>query len=86
MKEFLPVLQNCSLFDGIAAADLPALLACLGGRVYSYKKGQIILQEGQSATWIGIVLEGAVQLIREDYFGNRSIMGHIEPLQLFGET
>ena len=86
MKEFFPILQNCSLFEGIAPADLPTLLPCLGGRVYGYKKGQIILQEGQSATWIGIVLLGSVQLIREDYFGNRSIMGHIEPLQLFGET
>ena len=86
MKEFLPILQNCTLFAGIGAGDLPGLMACLGGRVHAYRKGQTILEEGQSASTIGIVLTGAVQLIREDYFGNRSIMGHIAPLQLFGET
>ena len=62
MKEFFPILQNCSLFEGIAPADLPTLLPCLGGRVYGYKKGQIILQEGQSATWIGIVLLGSIYI------------------------
>jgi CRP-like cAMP-binding protein len=86
MKEFLPILQNCTLFAGIGAGDLPGLMACLGGRVHTYRKGQTILEEGQSASTIGIVLTGAVQLIREDYFGSRSIMGHIAPLQLFGET
>jgi CRP-like cAMP-binding protein len=86
MKENLPILQRCALFSGIHPEDLPVLLTCLGGKVHSYKKDQIIWSEGDRVAHIGIVLTGAVQLIREDYDGNRSIMGHMGPGQLFGET
>lgn len=86
MQEILPILQQCPLFDGIAAQDLGAMLGCLSARKMAMKKGQTLLHEGDSAESIGIVLEGAVQILREDYFGNRSIMGHIGPRQLFGES
>ena len=83
MQEILPILQQCPLFDGIAAQDLGAMLGCLRARVMPMKKGQTLLREGDSTESIGIVLSGAVQILREDYFGNRSIMGHIGPTQLF---
>ena len=86
MEEILPILLRCPLFDGIAAQDLSAMLGCLSARKMPMKKGQTLLREGDSTQLIGIVLEGAVQLVREDYFGNRSIMAHIGPTQLFGES
>lgn len=86
MKDIIPILRDCPLFEGITPGDIPGMLGCLGGRVVPIKKGQILLREGDSAVAIGLVLEGAVQLIREDYYGNRSIVGHIGPTQLFGET
>lgn len=86
MKEIMPILQQCPLFDGIAAEDLSGMLGCLRSRVMPMKKGQTLLHEGDSTESIGIVLTGAVQVVREDYYGNRSIMGHIGPTQLFGES
>ena len=86
MKENLPILQRCALFAGIHPADLPVLLTCLGGKAHSYKKDQIIWSEGDRVSHIGIVLEGAVQLIREDYYGNRSILAEVLPSELFAEA
>ncbi|MBP3674219.1 MAG: Crp/Fnr family transcriptional regulator [Oscillospiraceae bacterium] len=86
MKEFYPVLEQCPLFDGIRTEDIIALMGCLGGRKITAAKGQPIFREGDKATYVGIVLSGAVQMIREDYFGNRSIVAHIGPAELFGET
>ena len=86
MQEILPILQRCPLFDGIAVQDLRAMLGCLRARVMPMKKGQALLHEGDSTESVGIVLTGAVQILREDYYGNRSIMGHIGPTQLFGES
>lgn len=86
MKEFYPILQQCPLFDGIRMDELAAMLVCLGSKKISVKKGQTIFREGDPATHVGIVLTGAVQLIREDYYGNRSIVAHIDSAQLFGET
>lgn len=86
MKEFYPILERCSLFDGIRMEDLTAMLGCIGGREVFVTKGQPIFREGDPATHVGLVLAGAVRMVREDYYGNRSIVAHIGPAELFGET
>ena len=86
MKQFHPVMEQCPLFEGIQMEDLGAMLGCIGGRTLKVAKGQPVFREGDPATHVGMVLSGAVQLVREDYYGNRSIVAHIGPAELFGET
>ena len=86
MQKYNPILEQCSLFEGIQMEDLSALLGCIGGRTVSVAKGQAIFREGDPATHVGMVLSGAVRMEREDYYGNRSIVAHIAPAELFGET
>ena len=86
MKDLYQALQGCPLFDGIDRQDLTGMLGCLGAKQISTKKGQPLFREGDKAIYVGIVLSGSVQLIREDYYGNRSIVAHIGPQQLFGES
>ena len=86
MKKFLEVLGSCPLFEKVRTEDLDALLGCLGARPQKYGKGEIILQEGERASSIGIVLSGVVQIIQVDYYGNRSIMARLGPSDLFAEA
>lgn len=86
MKKYEKVLARCDLFDGIAPGDLGGMLQCIGGRVISVEAGNPVWREGDPATHVGMVLSGAVRLVREDFYGNRSIMAHIGPAELFGET
>ncbi|MBE7045276.1 MAG: Crp/Fnr family transcriptional regulator [Ruminococcaceae bacterium] len=86
MKKYFPVLRKCTLFDQVADEDLIALLGCLGARVQSYQKKDTVLSEGETATHIGILLSGSVQMIQHDYFGNRSIVSEIHASQLFAES
>ena len=86
MKEFTQIIAQCPLFNGIATEDLAAMMHCIGGSIMSAIKGQHIFSEGDPATHVGMVLSGAVRMVREDYFGNRSIVAHIGPAGLFGET
>lgn len=86
MKEFLPVLQQVSLFEGLTQQELSGILGCLGARPMAVQKGMPVFLEGDPADHIGIVLKGAVQVLREDYYGNRSILAHIAPRELFGES
>lgn len=86
MNEFFPVLEKCPLFDGIAPKDLSAMLSCLGARISAYSKNQVVFREGDPAQYVGIVLSGAAQIVREDYYGNRSIVARIGPAELFGES
>ena len=86
MEKLFEVLNSCPLFDGVAEGDLEAMLGCLGARKYTARKGQIIFHEGDPAIFVGIVLCGAIRVIREDYYGNRSIVAHMEPGEVFGES
>lgn len=86
MKEFHGIMRKCPLFDGIRMEDLSAMMGCIGGRVLSVTKGQHVWREGDPATHVGMVLSGAVHLVRADYFGNRSIVARVGPSELFGET
>lgn len=86
MEKYLDVLQKCVLFENIEQKDIGAMLGCLGAKIKEYGKNEIILAEGDPANRLGIVLSGSVQILREDYFGNRSIVAAVEPAQLFGES
>ena len=86
MNQFFPVLEGCSLFHNIRHEDLPGMLSCLGARAMPVRKNQVIFREGDAAKYVGIVLSGAAQIIREDYYGNRSIVARVVPGELFGES
>lgn len=86
MKEFLPVLQSCSLFAHIDPNDLRSLLGCLGASAVTVRKGSAVFSEGDPAKYVGIVLSGSVQIVQDDYYGNRSILAHAAPGELFGES
>ncbi len=79
-------IKNCPLFDEISYDQLTKLLECMKAKVVRFKKNQTVFLEGDPAKFIGIVLSGSVQVVMEDYFGNRNIIAIIEPGQLFGEA
>lgn len=86
MKEYFEILSQCPLFDGIEQADLDTMIGCLSGRTLSVTKGNPIFLEGDSARFVGVVLSGTVQIVREDYYGNRSVMAALQPGELFAEV
>lgn len=86
MQEFLPVLGSCTLFEGIRAQELPGLLACLGAAAVKIGKNGQVFSEGEPARHVGIVLEGSVQIVQDDYYGNRTILGRAGVGELFGES
>ena len=79
-------LSLIALFEDISKNDLPALLGCLGARVLTAKKGEIILNEGERAKDVGILLSGEINLIRTDYYGSQTILMNLNPGQLFAES
>ncbi len=86
MQDYLPVLTRCPLFDAIEPASVGAMLTCLSAKLCEFEKGQVILAEGSPARWLGIVVRGAAQLSRVDFYGNRSLLGQVGPGQIFGES
>lgn len=86
MQKYYDILKKCRLFDDIKDTDLTAMLGCLGAVVRSYRKDQTIINEGEKAAYIGVMLSGSAQIVRTDYYGNRSIILSAEPSQLFAES
>lgn len=86
MKNFIDVLKRVSLFNDIEENDLLRMLSCLGARVEFFDKKYTIFAEGGSTKNIGILLSGSVQLIRNDYYGNRSLLAEVAPAELFAES
>ena len=74
------------LFDGIAPSDLDAMLGCIGYHVERCKKGHILALEEERIPYVGIVLSGAVDMIKEDIWGNKTMLLRMRKDELFGET
>ena len=86
MKEFIPVLKRTKLFSGVGDDDISTMLTCLGARLLTYKKGEHVLRQGEHLSDILVLAEGSLHIQRDDYWGNRSILGHIGVGEIFGEA
>lgn len=86
MEKYLNVLKECPLFSDVTDAELLKMLGCLDARVTEFDKKYTVIAEGGAAKYIGIVLSGTVQVVRVDYYGNRSILAELGAGELFGEA
>ena len=86
MKKYFEILAKCPLFDGIEPNDLNTMIGCLHGKTKTVPKGSPVFLEGEPARFVGVVLFGTVQVVREDYYGNRSVMTILQPGELFAEV
>mgnify|MGYP002513760093 CR=1 FL=1 len=86
MKEFVPVLKRTKLFSGVGDDDISTMLSCLEARLLTYKKGEYVLRQGEHLSDILVLAEGSLHIQRDDYWGNRSILGHIGVGEIFGEA
>jgi len=75
-----------ALFDGIAPEDRQAMLGCIGYHIGTYRRGDVVAFEGENLRNIGIVLSGTVDMVKEDIWGNRTILVRTRQNELFGET
>ena len=86
MEKYFELLMENPLFRGISREELGGLMGCLSAKTVEKAKGEPVFLEGDQAGFIGVVLEGAVQIVRDDFYGNRSLLTVAEAGELFGEA
>ncbi|ODU57313.1 MAG: Crp/Fnr family transcriptional regulator [Clostridium sp. SCN 57-10] len=86
MEKYLNILTKSPLLKGVAEDEIGTLLSCLSASVSSYEKNSFILRAGDPADSVGMILSGGAHVIKEDFWGNRNLLSHIAPSQLFAET
>ena len=77
MKKYLHLLKQAKLFENIAEDEIESMLQCLAAEQRSYEKGEAIFHSGERITALALLLEGAVHIQKEDYWGNLSILNEI---------
>ena len=79
-------LRETLLFNDMSAAETEAALRNLHAEEKEYRKSQVILHAGKRTDRMGLILAGSVSIESNDFWGNRTILSHVEPGQVFAET
>lgn len=86
MKIDATCLSQCPLFGGLEGAELSGLLHRLHARTRRADRGQVLLRAGEVTGEMGVVLTGALHVVRDDLWGDRAILSQLEPGDLFAEV
>lgn len=86
MEKYYDILLENPLFAGIGYEELQSMLGCLNARDTFINKGNPVFLEGDPAGFVGIVLEGSVRIVRDDYYGQRTLLTQAEPGDIFAEA
>ncbi len=80
------IFQESELFQNLPEDDIPKILACLRGRTKTYDKAEFLLLPGTLTTHMGIILSGSVDVVEEDFWGNRTILNRMHQGDSFAEA
>ena len=85
MEKYIPVLKNTRLFSGAGEEDIRAMLGCMQARLCRFDKNEYVLRQGERIDTVMVLAEGRLHIQSSDYWGNCSIIGIVEPGEMFGE-
>lgn len=80
------IILQSKIFKNIEENEVDILLRCIDNYRKNFKKGEIILSEGEKTEYMGIVITGSVVVERADLWGNNTVLGVISPGEIFAET
>ncbi len=86
MEKNIEVLKSNALFLGINEQDIQSVLTDLSAKEKQYGRDEYIQRAENPITKIGIVISGSANIIKEDYWGNRTIISKLEVGDIFGES
>ncbi len=86
MKNYIEILGNTELFKNINDNEIETLLKSSFVRIKNYNNNETVFMSGNIAKFIGIVVFGQVEVIQEDFYGNKNIIAHINKGEIFGEA
>ena len=71
------ILRNTGLFEGIEDDEMDTMLKCLGAFTRRYAKDEFLFRRGDRTDCLGVILSGNVREIREDWWGNRTVLADV---------
>ena len=74
MKKMIDTLKHTGLFEGVAESEIEAMSRCLNVTKSRSSKGEFLYRCGECMDSMFIVLSGNIQILKEDYWGNRTVL------------
>ena len=71
-------------FDNISKQEKISLLKDLEAYSIDFNKNEMILKKVKNTNFIGIIINGLIQIIKTDYNGNRTIIEELGENEIFG--
>lgn len=79
-------ISDLPIFNKISSSDCTLLFECLGGRIRRFKKEEHIVLRRELTGNMGILIEGSVNVYKEDIWGKRSLVSYLKEGGFFGEN
>ena len=86
MEKYIDVLKKSIIFNGLNDEEIKEILADLSPKKISYEKGNFIIRNGDSIKSFGTIISGKAIVIKEDFWGNRSVISELLSGEIFAET
>ena len=74
MEKYYNQIKNSPIFFGLNEIELRDMLTCFNARIKSFDNGEIIIRHGELVKNIYLVIEGAVNIEKDTYWGRRIII------------
>lgn len=79
------ILEKCPLFAKIDPSDYQTLLNCIQAAKKSFSANEFVFLYGDKINYVGIVLTGTLELLKENAAGTSHILDFLSPSQMFAE-
>ena len=84
--EIFAAMEKMPLFHGLDREQIQELFRHSGAQRRTYTRGEMVLRAGERTGRLGLLLSGSVHVIREDFWGGRTIVGIVEAGDVFAES
>ena len=86
MQDDLDLIEESPVFKGIEPDSLKKILDCMAMKRVSYKKDEIIMNAGDKADYVYVLLKGNVRAVTHDFDGFESIVWEISSPMTFNDS
>ena len=80
------ILLSTPLLKGITEKEADALLECFDPALRRVPRDGTVLSAGDAPHFVGVVLEGGLHVVNDDYWGSRTILATASAGDVFGEA
>ena len=84
-EQSMQAVINSGLFDGVARREMDGLLLRLHSKQIAFDRNELIMGAGERVQSMGLLLSGAAYVIKDDFWGERTVLSALRPGDVFAE-